>query len=56
VEGNFGFAFDVRPDQEAAAEALRLEWSKEKKDENDLIEKEINIVMIKLKHGFINTV
>ena len=28
-EGNFGF--DVRPSKEAATEALRLQWSREKK-------------------------
>ena len=32
-EGKFGFAFDVRPGQEAAAEALRLEWSEKKKED-----------------------
>ena len=48
-EGNFGFAFDARPGQEAAAEALRLEYSKEKKDENNLSEKEINIVVDKVE-------
>ena len=33
-EGYFCFAFDVRPGQEAEAEALRPEWSEEKKDYN----------------------
>ena len=42
-KGRFGYAFDVRPGQEAAAESLRLEWVGKKKDDNNLNEKEKNL-------------
>ena len=50
-EGNFGFALDVRPGKEAATEELRLQWSKEKKDDFDLNEKEVNIVDCEAERG-----
>ena len=44
-EGKFGFALNARPEnKEAATEQLRLELSKENKDESNLNEKEVNKV------------
>ena len=48
-EDNFGF--DLRPSKEAATEALRLQWSRKKKDDNGLNEKELNIVNNKSEKG-----
>ena len=42
-EGRFGYNFDVRPGQEAAAESLGLEWTKKKKDDYNLKEKEKDV-------------
>ena len=42
-EGQFGFAFDVRPGKEADAEALRLEWREQKNTVNNINEKENNV-------------
>ena len=39
-KGRFGYAFDNRPGQEAAAESLRLEWREKKKDDDSINEKE----------------
>ena len=39
-KGKFGFAFDVRNCKETEAEALRLKWSQQNKDENNITEKE----------------
>ena len=36
--------FDLIPSKEAATEAFSLQWSREKKDDSDLNEKELNIV------------
>ena len=38
-EGSFGYAFDVRPGQEAAAESLRLEWREKNMDDYNLNDK-----------------
>ena len=42
-KGMFGFAFDVRHGKEKEAEALRLEWSQQNKDKNNMTEKEKNV-------------
>ena len=39
-QGKFGFA--IRPGKEVATEALRLEWSKEKNDEKNIVDDKVH--------------
>ena len=50
-DGQFGFAFDVRPGKEADAEALRLEWREQKNTVNSINEKEKNMGNDKVTKG-----